>query len=226
MGVALLAGTGQRHHGACPPRRRLRRDGEPGGERPYRPPSRSSGRARRSPTSRWRPRAPRCRRRRTGRAVDKSHAEVYSTPESPVSYNAFDKDLQLWVAACIYKGIVDVLRIFVGEMDDETADRIYRGERRTGHDAASSRGDVAGGPGRVRPVLGGVAGQGAHRRRRPRVSLPDRRGPGAWGEAAGVGAAQAGQFQSADHGRLSAATVPRRDASWSGTRRSSAASTG
>ena len=60
------------------------------------------------------------------RAVNKSHAEVYSTPDSPVSYNAFDKDLQLWVAACIYKGIVDVLRTFVGEMDDETADRIYQ----------------------------------------------------------------------------------------------------
>ena len=59
------------------------------------------------------------------RAVDKSHAEVYSTSDSPVSYNAFDKELQLWVAACIYKGTVDVLRIFVGEMDDETADRIY-----------------------------------------------------------------------------------------------------
>jgi uncharacterized protein (DUF2236 family) len=60
------------------------------------------------------------------RAVNKSHAEVYSTSDSPVSYNAFDKDLQLWVAACIYKGTEDVLRLFVGEMDDETADRIYR----------------------------------------------------------------------------------------------------
>jgi uncharacterized protein (DUF2236 family) len=59
------------------------------------------------------------------RAVNKSHAEVYSTPDSPVSYNAFDKNLQLWVAACIYRGVVDVLRTFVGEMDDETADRIY-----------------------------------------------------------------------------------------------------
>ena len=58
-------------------------------------------------------------------AVNKSHAEVYSTPDSPVSYNAFDKELQLWVAACIYKGTVDVLRTFVGEMDDETADRLY-----------------------------------------------------------------------------------------------------
>src|SRR3954464_4613296 len=34
------------------------------------------------------------------RAVNKAHAQVYSTDESPVKYNAFDKDLQLWVAAC------------------------------------------------------------------------------------------------------------------------------
>ncbi|WP_059015416.1 oxygenase MpaB family protein [Mycobacterium sp. M26] len=60
------------------------------------------------------------------RAVNKSHAQVYSTDESPVKYNAFDKDLQLWVAACLYKGAVDIYRIFVGEMDDETADRHYR----------------------------------------------------------------------------------------------------
>jgi uncharacterized protein (DUF2236 family) len=60
------------------------------------------------------------------RAVNKSHAEVYSTPDSPVSYNAFDMDLQLWVAACIYKGTEDVLRLFVGDMDEETAERIYR----------------------------------------------------------------------------------------------------
>ncbi len=60
------------------------------------------------------------------RAVDRAHAQVYSTPESPVKYNAFDRDLQLWVAACLYKGGVDVYRIFVGEMDDETADQHYR----------------------------------------------------------------------------------------------------
>lgn len=60
------------------------------------------------------------------RAVNKSHAEVYSRPGDPVEYNAFDKDLQLWVAACLYKGFVDVYRIFVGEMDDESADRHYR----------------------------------------------------------------------------------------------------
>jgi uncharacterized protein (DUF2236 family) len=60
------------------------------------------------------------------RAVNTAHAQVRSTPESPVQYNAFDKDLQMWVAACLYKGFVDVHRIFVGEMDDETADRHYR----------------------------------------------------------------------------------------------------
>lgn len=59
------------------------------------------------------------------RAVNKAHAQVYSTDESPVKYNAFDKDLQLWVAACLYKGAVDSYRTFVGEMDDETADQHY-----------------------------------------------------------------------------------------------------
>ena len=59
------------------------------------------------------------------RAVNGAHAQVYSTDESPVSYNAFDKDLQLWVAACLYKGGVDIHRMFIGEMDEETADRHY-----------------------------------------------------------------------------------------------------
>jgi uncharacterized protein (DUF2236 family) len=60
------------------------------------------------------------------RAVNKSHAQVYSMPDSPVEYNAFDKDLQLWVAACLYKGFVDTYRIYVGEMDDAAADQHYR----------------------------------------------------------------------------------------------------
>ncbi len=60
------------------------------------------------------------------RAVNGAHAQVYSTDESPVAYNAFDTDLQLWVGACMYKGAVDIYRMFVGEMDDETAERHYR----------------------------------------------------------------------------------------------------
>lgn len=59
------------------------------------------------------------------RAVNGAHAQVYSTDESPVKYNAFDKDLQMWVAACLYKGGVDVYRLFVGEFDEATADQHY-----------------------------------------------------------------------------------------------------
>jgi len=60
------------------------------------------------------------------RAVNGAHAQVYSTSESPVAYDAFDVELQLWVAACLYKGAVDVYRMFVGEMDDLTAQQHYR----------------------------------------------------------------------------------------------------
>jgi uncharacterized protein (DUF2236 family) len=60
------------------------------------------------------------------RGVNRAHAQVYSTDESPVKYHAFDRDLQLWVGACLYKGAVDVYRLFIGEMDDETAERHYR----------------------------------------------------------------------------------------------------
>jgi len=60
------------------------------------------------------------------RAVNRAHAQVFSTEDSPVEYRAMDKNLQMWVAACLYKGAVDVYRLFVGEMDDETADQHYR----------------------------------------------------------------------------------------------------
>ena len=60
------------------------------------------------------------------KAVTRAHAQVTSTEDSPVKYNALDPELQLWVAACLYKGGVDVRRTFIGEMDDETADQHYR----------------------------------------------------------------------------------------------------
>ncbi|BBX47618.1 oxygenase MpaB family protein [Mycobacterium cookii] len=60
------------------------------------------------------------------RAVNGAHAQVYSTPDSPVQYNAFDLDLQLWVAACLYKGGVDFYRTFVGEIDEQDAEERYR----------------------------------------------------------------------------------------------------
>ncbi|BBZ46233.1 oxygenase MpaB family protein [Mycobacterium parmense] len=59
------------------------------------------------------------------RAVNRAHAQVYSLPGDPVPYNAFDPDLQLWVGACLYKGSVDVYRIFVGELGAQDADRHY-----------------------------------------------------------------------------------------------------
>ena len=59
------------------------------------------------------------------RAVDGAHAQVYSTEESPVSYNAFDPKLQMWVGACMYKGVVDIYKIFVGEVDDRAAEQLF-----------------------------------------------------------------------------------------------------
>ncbi|MUL64736.1 hypothetical protein BOO86_09710 [Mycobacterium sp. CBMA 234] len=59
-------------------------------------------------------------------AVNKAHRQVYSTEDSPVKYSAMDKNLQLWVAACLFKGALDVYRLVVGELDDESAEEFYR----------------------------------------------------------------------------------------------------
>ena len=66
------------------------------------------------------------------RLVGRSHAQVRSTPASPVPYSAFDPQLQLWVAACLYQGIRDVHERLHGPADDQTADAIYRQARRLG----------------------------------------------------------------------------------------------
>jgi uncharacterized protein (DUF2236 family) len=58
-------------------------------------------------------------------AVNRAHAQVYSTDESPVAYNAFDPELQMWVGACMYKGLIDVYRLFVGEIDAEAGARLF-----------------------------------------------------------------------------------------------------
>ena len=59
------------------------------------------------------------------RAVNASHASVRSTATSPVAYSAFDPDLQLWVAGCLYRGIADVRTAFLGPDDPATADEVY-----------------------------------------------------------------------------------------------------
>ncbi|HEY1593245.1 MAG TPA: oxygenase MpaB family protein [Solirubrobacteraceae bacterium] len=49
--------------------------------------------------------------RRTMRdEVNRAHSQVRSLPGDPVAYNAFDPELQLWVAACLYWGTADVYR--------------------------------------------------------------------------------------------------------------------
>jgi len=59
-------------------------------------------------------------------AVDAAHRQVISTPESPVRYNAFDRRLQMWVAACLFVGLEDTYLLLRGEMTPEQADQFYR----------------------------------------------------------------------------------------------------
>ncbi len=66
------------------------------------------------------------------RQVNRAHAMVRSRADSPVSYNAFDPRLQLWVTACLYRGGMDVRSRLHGPVDEATADAIYRECRRFG----------------------------------------------------------------------------------------------
>jgi uncharacterized protein (DUF2236 family) len=65
-------------------------------------------------------------------AVDTAHRQVRSTASSPVSYNAFDPALQLWVAACLYRYFVDQHEFLYGELDAASADAVYRDARKLG----------------------------------------------------------------------------------------------
>ncbi|MGH3967041.1 MAG: oxygenase MpaB family protein [Mycobacterium sp.] len=65
-------------------------------------------------------------------AVDTAHRQVRSTSSSPVSYNAFDPRLQLWVAACLYRYFVDQHEFLHGPLADATADAVYRDAKRLG----------------------------------------------------------------------------------------------
>lgn len=65
-------------------------------------------------------------------AVDTAHRQVRSTASSPVSYNAFDPKLQLWVAACLYRYFVEQHEFLHGPLDDATADAVYQDAKRLG----------------------------------------------------------------------------------------------
>ncbi|HET7739866.1 MAG TPA: oxygenase MpaB family protein [Mycobacterium sp.] len=59
-------------------------------------------------------------------AVDGAHRHVKSTADSPVRYNAFDRDLQMWVAACLFVGLEDTYQLLRGEMTAEQSEQFYR----------------------------------------------------------------------------------------------------
>jgi uncharacterized protein (DUF2236 family) len=71
-------------------------------------------------------------RRRLRREIDKQHRHVRSAPDSEVAYNAFDADLQLWVAACLWRGSEDTLRWLHPDLDEAELDACYRWAERFG----------------------------------------------------------------------------------------------
>lgn len=58
-------------------------------------------------------------------AVNVAHRQVHSAPGAPVKYNAFGRNLQLWVAACLYIGFEDTYQLLQGRMSDEQAEAFY-----------------------------------------------------------------------------------------------------
>ena len=58
-------------------------------------------------------------------AVNGAHRHVRSTARSPVQYNAFDPELQLWVAACLMYGVLDTRRRLRGDLPRATLEEMY-----------------------------------------------------------------------------------------------------
>jgi uncharacterized protein (DUF2236 family) len=54
------------------------------------------------------------------RLVNRAHRPVRGD-----GYSAFDGDAQLWVAATLYRGAVDLRELFVGPLDPASADQVY-----------------------------------------------------------------------------------------------------
>jgi len=58
-------------------------------------------------------------------AVDVAHRQVRSGPHSPVKYHAFDRELQMWVAACLFVGLEDTYQLLRGELGADNAELFY-----------------------------------------------------------------------------------------------------
>ncbi|MFV8053991.1 oxygenase MpaB family protein [Mycobacterium sp. 48b] len=59
-------------------------------------------------------------------AVNVAHRQVRSTEDSPVKYNAFNRELQLWVAACLFIFYEDTHQLLYGTMTEEQAEGFYQ----------------------------------------------------------------------------------------------------
>jgi uncharacterized protein (DUF2236 family) len=66
------------------------------------------------------------------REINRAHAQVRSLPGDPITYDAFDRDLQLWVAACIYKGFEDCHLWLHGPVERDAVEVLYRHGMRFG----------------------------------------------------------------------------------------------
>ncbi|MFT3715867.1 MAG: oxygenase MpaB family protein [Gordonia sp. (in: high G+C Gram-positive bacteria)] len=60
------------------------------------------------------------------KAIDSAHRHVKSDADSPVKYNAFNRELQLWVAACLYVGLEDTHQLLHGLMSEDDAELFYQ----------------------------------------------------------------------------------------------------
>jgi uncharacterized protein (DUF2236 family) len=59
------------------------------------------------------------------REVNRQHRQVHSVASSPVAYDAFDPELQLWVAACMYRGVEDAALVLYGDRAPAMLDEFY-----------------------------------------------------------------------------------------------------
>lgn len=60
------------------------------------------------------------------RAAIARHVNRAHKPVRGAGYDAFDRDLQLWVAATLYRGAMDVRALFVGPVPDAGREALYR----------------------------------------------------------------------------------------------------
>ena len=87
-------------------------------------------------------------------------------PNSPVRYNAFDRELQMWVAACLFVGLEDTYQLLRGEMTAEQAEQFYRSAWTLGTTPAGHRGPVAAHPRGFRRLLDTTPAGGSRSTRR------------------------------------------------------------